>query len=43
MELWSEMQLKLDMLFKGLNVKPSLVHGDLWSGNAGQLNNEAGK
>ena len=26
-----------------MNVQPSLVHGDLWSGNAGQLHDQAGR
>lgn len=24
---------KLDVLFEGIEVKPSVLHGDLWSGN----------
>lgn len=24
---------KLDVLFEGIEVRPSLLHGDLWSGN----------
>lgn len=26
-----------------MNVQPSLVHGDLWSGNAGQIDDQAGR
>ena len=42
-ELWSELQLKLGKLFDGVNVQPSLVHGDLWSGNAGHIHDQAGR
>ncbi|KAL0277800.1 UNVERIFIED_CONTAM: hypothetical protein PYX00_004961 [Menopon gallinae] len=37
-ELWSQLQIKIPSFFKGLNIKPSLLHGDLWSGNAGETN-----
>lgn len=33
-ELWSKLQLKLPDFFAGLDIKPALLHGDLWSGNA---------
>ncbi|XP_077869709.1 ketosamine-3-kinase-like [Saccoglossus kowalevskii] len=33
-ELWSNLQLKLPEMFQGLDIKPALLHGDLWSGNA---------
>ncbi|XP_068224688.1 ketosamine-3-kinase-like isoform X2 [Palaemon carinicauda] len=36
-ELWSKLQLKLPEYFKGIEVKPSLLHGDLWSGNASEI------
>lgn len=36
LELWSSLQLKIDKFFTGIEVKPSLIHGDLWSGNIGQ-------
>eukprot|EP00794_Sanderia_malayensis_P014106 gene14106-15580_t len=35
-ECWSELQLKISTLFKGIEIKPALVHGDLWSGNASE-------
>lgn len=35
-ELWSKLQRKIPEYFKDLGVKPSLVHGDLWSGNAAE-------
>jgi protein-ribulosamine 3-kinase len=35
-ELWSHLQLKIPQFFKGIdNIRPSLLHGDLWSGNVG--------
>ncbi|XP_070572134.1 ketosamine-3-kinase-like [Ptychodera flava] len=33
-ELWSKLQLKIPDFFKGLDIKPALLHGDLWGGNA---------
>lgn len=40
-ELWSKLQLHIPQFFKdfhesGPRVRPSLLHGDLWSGNAGE-------
>lgn len=35
-ECWSELQLKLPKLFKDIEIKPALLHGDLWSGNAAE-------
>lgn len=39
-EYWSNLQLTLDRLFKEMRnpIKPSLLHGDLWSGNVSQVN-----
>lgn len=34
--LWQQLKSKLPSFFTGLNIEPSLVHGDLWSGNAAQ-------
>ncbi|XP_032799089.2 fructosamine-3-kinase isoform X2 [Daphnia magna] len=34
--LWSQLEPKIKQLFHGVNVQPSLLHGDLWSGNAGE-------
>ncbi|KAJ6649082.1 Fructosamine-3-kinase [Pseudolycoriella hygida] len=44
-ELWSELQLKIPKFFKyftdhAINIKPSLLHGDLWSGNACESNGQ---
>ncbi|XP_065191475.1 ketosamine-3-kinase-like isoform X1 [Sycon ciliatum] len=36
LQLWSEAQLKIDSFFRDVEVKPSLIHGDLWGGNVGQ-------
>ncbi|CAM1320766.1 FN3KRP (predicted) [Pycnogonum litorale] len=32
-EMWSELKLKIPKMFDGLNIKPALVHGDMWGGN----------
>eukprot|EP00795_Rhopilema_esculentum_P015163 gene15163-6355_t len=34
--LWSDLQLNIDKFFKGIDPQPSLLHGDLWSGNAAE-------
>lgn len=41
-ELWSELQLKIEAFFKDIKepIFPALIHGDLWSGNAGQTAEE---
>lgn len=36
-ELWSHLQLKIPQYFAGIEVFPSLLHGDLWSGNAAEM------
>ncbi|XP_069809929.1 ketosamine-3-kinase-like [Dendropsophus ebraccatus] len=36
-ELWSQLQLKVPQLFSGVEVVPSLLHGDLWGGNVAEL------
>ncbi|XP_015781939.1 ketosamine-3-kinase [Tetranychus urticae] len=38
-EYWSALQLKIPKFFKQISeipIKPSLLHGDLWGGNAGE-------
>ncbi|KAJ8251400.1 hypothetical protein GJAV_G00220940 [Gymnothorax javanicus] len=35
-ELWAQLQLKIPMMFKGVEVCPALLHGDLWSGNVAE-------
>lgn len=44
-ELWSKLQLTIPKFFKPLEekkieIRPSLLHGDLWGGNVGELNDE---
>ncbi|XP_015771648.1 PREDICTED: ketosamine-3-kinase-like isoform X3 [Acropora digitifera] len=34
--LWSRLKSKIPEFFKGVDVKPSLLHGDLWSGNVAE-------
>ncbi|XP_042876026.1 ketosamine-3-kinase-like [Penaeus japonicus] len=36
-ELWAILQLKLPQFFKDIEVQPSLVHGDFWSGNVAEI------
>ncbi|XP_033896525.1 ketosamine-3-kinase [Acipenser ruthenus] len=39
-ELWAKLQLKIPDLFRGVEIVPALLHGDLWGGNVAE--NEAG-
>ncbi|XP_075034277.1 ketosamine-3-kinase-like [Mixophyes fleayi] len=36
-ELWAQLQLKVPQLFAGIEIVPSLLHGDLWGGNVAEL------
>ncbi|XP_072259695.1 ketosamine-3-kinase-like [Pyxicephalus adspersus] len=36
-ELWSQLQLKIPQLFAGIEIVPSLLHGDLWGGNVAEI------
>nr|XP_039260772.1 ketosamine-3-kinase-like [Styela clava] len=41
LSLWPIVERNIPKLFpKGLKITPSLLHGDLWYGNAGELENE---
>ena len=40
--LWKDLKDIMPQFFEGLNVKPSLLHGDLWSGNAGTVDGQPG-
>lgn len=39
-ELWSQLLPKLPKFFEGLEIKPALLHGDLWGGNVGETATE---
>ena len=42
-KLWSKLQELMPTFFEGIGeVKPSLLHGDLWSGNAGVTSDGVG-
>lgn len=41
-QLWSELKENIATYFSGIEIRPSLLHGDLWSGNAYQTDGEAG-
>ena len=36
-ELWQRLQRCIPAMFREVTVEPSLLHGDLWSGNAGEV------
>ncbi|KAG8507534.1 Ketosamine-3-kinase, partial [Galemys pyrenaicus] len=36
LELWAALQLKIPSLFRGLDIVPALLHGDLWAGNVAE-------
>ncbi len=40
-KLWEKLKKKIPDMFVGIDVRPSLVHGDLWSGNTGQAEGRA--
>ena len=44
LKIWPDLKDKISELFQGLDcpIRPSLLHGDLWSGNMGQVDREAG-
>ena len=41
--LWSQLQLKIPQYFRDVQVEPSLLHGDLWGGNAAEISTGPGK
>lgn len=41
-EYWPQLKEIIPRFFEGIEIKPSLVHGDLWSGNSAQCNSKPG-
>ena len=41
-ELWPQLQRKIPDLFKDIEIKPALLHGDLWGGNVAETSSEPG-
>lgn len=39
---WPELKPHIPKFFKGIDVKPSLLHGNLWIENAAQFNSKPG-
>ncbi|XP_045171335.2 ketosamine-3-kinase-like [Mercenaria mercenaria] len=35
-ELWNKILVKFSSFFEGLNIKPAIIHGDLWGGNVSE-------
>ncbi len=42
MEYWPQLERKLPSYFEGVKVRPSLLHGDLWSGNVAETDTGPG-
>lgn len=42
-DFWPRLRAKIPLFFKGIEVKPSLLHGDLWAENAAQKGSKPGK
>lgn len=41
-DLWTKLKAKTPEYFAGLDIKPSLLHGDLWGGNVGEIDSGPG-
>lgn len=39
---WQKLKPKIPSFFEGIQVEPSLLHGDLWSGNSGETKDGPG-
>ncbi|XP_038079096.1 ketosamine-3-kinase-like [Patiria miniata] len=39
-ELWPQLERRIPGLFEGLEIKPALLHGDLWGGNVAEMTSE---
>ena len=42
-ELWETLKTKIAGFFSEIQVFPSLLHGDLWSGNVGEIREGPGE
>lgn len=42
-ELWGQLKPTIPSFFEGITIKPSLLHGDMWSGNVASIDGEPGK
>ena len=42
-ELWPQLERNLPGFFKDVEVKPALLHGDLWGGNVAENDEGPGK
>lgn len=42
LSLWPELKRQIPPLFDSVEVRPSLLHGDLWAGNVAQVDGKAG-
>lgn len=40
--MWSRLQIIIPKFFKDQRIRPSLLHGDLWGGNAAQTKRHPG-
>ena len=41
-ELWPKLKSSIPALFEAIDIKPSLLHGDLWSGNVAKVDGKPG-
>ena len=42
LSLWGQLRVRMDQFFEGVSIEPSLLHGDLWQGNASETKDSAG-
>jgi len=42
LDLWIQIKPNINKMFENIIVLPSLLHGDLWSGNTGETDREPG-
>ena len=41
-ELWGRLKPTIPSFFEGITIKPSLLHGDMWSGNVASIDGNPG-